>query len=163
MTVALNREDKELLNSKGINENQLEKQIYNFETGFDFIKLDHSATINKGILKLSKEDADKYAQLYISKKEAGRTNTRCESLPVSAKKSWAYCSMRFWLTSCGHVFRHSGLLVMAPVYHPINYRSSSSRLFGLFCQSSASSGASFLSVILGHPLANSAFNSMKSL
>ncbi len=56
----LTNNDLELLNSKGISEEQIHEQLARFEEGFPFLNINASASIEKGIMVVSKDDQLNY-------------------------------------------------------------------------------------------------------
>lgn len=56
----LNAKDLELLKSKGISEQQIEEQLACFVKGFPFLELEASASVEKGIMVISKDDQAQY-------------------------------------------------------------------------------------------------------
>ena len=56
----LTQKDLELLSSKGISEKQIEEQLACFKKGFPYLEITASASVDKGILVISKEDQAAY-------------------------------------------------------------------------------------------------------
>lgn len=56
----LTQKDLELLSVKGISEKQIEEQLACFKKGFPFLEINASASVDKGILSISKEDQATY-------------------------------------------------------------------------------------------------------
>lgn len=57
-------QDKELLEKKGISEQQIADQLANFETGFPFLKLSAAASVAEGILSPAADAQDKYLKAW---------------------------------------------------------------------------------------------------
>lgn len=72
--------EKDLLQiqKKGISEEQLNKQLHNFETGFPFLKIEAAASVEKGIAVPSDEEAQKYINLW----NETRSGEKCEEIKV---------------------------------------------------------------------------------
>lgn len=63
----LSKEDSVLLSEKGITENELRKQLRQFENGFPALKIVAPATIAKGIMRYSKEEQDCFVKVFKEK------------------------------------------------------------------------------------------------
>lgn len=57
-------DDKQLLEKKGITEDELHKQLGYFKQGFPFLKLAAAASVQKGIKQVSKEQEDVYVSAW---------------------------------------------------------------------------------------------------
>ena len=68
----LQEKDKQQLQSKGISEQLLEKQLGQFKSGFPFLKLDGAAAIGKGIIAPTKEEISTYTQAWEDYKASGK-------------------------------------------------------------------------------------------
>ena len=55
-------QDKELLENKGISEEQIAEQLACFEKGFPYLKLSAAASVEKGILAPDTDEQKKYLQ-----------------------------------------------------------------------------------------------------
>ncbi len=64
--------DLEQIAKKGISEDQIEKQLAEFKTGFPFLKLEAAASVDKGIMSPSETDIEKYVSEWNRYKEAGK-------------------------------------------------------------------------------------------
>lgn len=53
-------QDKELLENKGISEEQITEQLACFEKGFPYLKLSAAASVEKGILAPNTDEQKKY-------------------------------------------------------------------------------------------------------
>ncbi len=60
----LTPQDIKQLESKGITELQFETQIENFKKGFPYINLAGAANVGEGIVSFTKDDIDKFANIY---------------------------------------------------------------------------------------------------
>ncbi|MBR4644110.1 MAG: DUF4301 family protein [Bacteroidaceae bacterium] len=85
------KEDKELLNKKGISENKIEAQLKDFEKGFPFLKLRAAASVGNGIIAPSKEEADKYIKIWNEYKSEGHSITKF--VPASGAASRMFKNM----------------------------------------------------------------------
>lgn len=56
--------DKQLLDKKGITEDDLQKQLDFFKQGFPFLKLAAAASVKKGIMSVSEEEEKEYAEAW---------------------------------------------------------------------------------------------------
>ena len=54
--------DKKQIASRGINEQQVENQLKQFEQGFPFLKLEAAASIGKGIIAPNDDERNKYIE-----------------------------------------------------------------------------------------------------
>ena len=61
----LTEKDKQLLKQKGISEQELELQVSFFESGFPFLDIASSASLEKGIMNCSKDEIVKIVQFWI--------------------------------------------------------------------------------------------------
>lgn len=64
----MNADDRKQIEAKGINPEQIEKQIEQFKKGFPFIRLEAPATVNHGLVKLSAEQTAKWVQKFEEEK-----------------------------------------------------------------------------------------------
>ena len=87
----LTQEDKELLKKKGITEEQIAEQLACFEKGFPFLKLDNAASLEKGIIAPTKEEADAYLQAWDAYKEGSKTIVKF--VPASGAASRMFKNM----------------------------------------------------------------------
>ena len=62
----MNWTDKDLgqFSNKGIDKEQVEKQINNFKKGFPFMEITKAATVGDGLLLLDEEQIEKYIRKY---------------------------------------------------------------------------------------------------
>lgn len=84
-------EDKELLQQKGISEEQIIAQLHNFETGFPFLRLQSAAAIGQGILAPSEDEAESYVQAWDAYKAQGHHITKF--VPASGAASRMFKNM----------------------------------------------------------------------
>jgi hypothetical protein len=63
--------DKKQIASRGINEQQVENQLKQFEQGFPFLKLEAAASIGKGIIAPNDDERNKYIEKWNSYKANG--------------------------------------------------------------------------------------------
>lgn len=66
-------QDKQLLADKGISEAQIEEQLKCFQTGFPYLKLDAAASIEKGVLRPSADEQDKYLSAWANYTQTYKT------------------------------------------------------------------------------------------
>ncbi len=57
-------EDSALLQSKGISAQQIEEQLSNFKTGFPYLSITASASVEKGILRLDEKQQEEYLKAW---------------------------------------------------------------------------------------------------
>lgn len=62
--IMITPDDKELLQKKGISEEQIARQLASFEKGFPYLKLDAAASVEKGILVPDSEIQKKYLEAW---------------------------------------------------------------------------------------------------
>lgn len=74
----LTEKDKLQLQQKGITEEQLEKQLHNFENGFPFLKIEAAASVEKGIAVPDAEKTQEYVNLW----NETRSGEKCEEIKV---------------------------------------------------------------------------------
>ena len=67
-------EEKDLLqlSQKGISEEQIKTQLQQFATGFPFLKLEAAASVGRGIIAPTNEEADKYVKAWVQYKDEGK-------------------------------------------------------------------------------------------
>ena len=80
----LDKNDYAYLERHGIDKDQVNEQIRNFEKGFPFIRLEAPATLGKGIVSLSEQELDQYVGLYESQ---GRNLDILKFVPASGAAS----------------------------------------------------------------------------
>ena len=68
----LTQQDLKQLAQKGISEQQIEKQLGQFKTGFPFLKLEAAAAIGRGIVAPNAEEGKKYVAAWQQYKAAGK-------------------------------------------------------------------------------------------
>ena len=68
----LSQQDLQQIASKGITEEQINRQLKEFETGFPFLKLEAAAAVGKGIMSPSAEERDCYIKAWNDYKAAGK-------------------------------------------------------------------------------------------
>ncbi|MGL5618312.1 MAG: DUF4301 family protein, partial [Tannerellaceae bacterium] len=56
--------DLEILKSKGLTQAEIEQQLDDFKKGFPYLKIEASATIDKGILKVKSQDRAKFIETW---------------------------------------------------------------------------------------------------
>lgn len=56
--------DLEILKSKGLTQAEIEQQLDDFKKGFPYLKIEASATIDKGILKVKSQDRAKFIEIW---------------------------------------------------------------------------------------------------
>ena len=59
-----NDKDLDLLNSRNVTVDQINKQLDSFKTGFPYLKLDSAATVGNGIIKLDDKEENEYISLW---------------------------------------------------------------------------------------------------
>ncbi len=74
----ITEKDKLQLKQKGITEEQLERQLHNFETGFPYLKIEAAASVEKGIAVPDAEETQKYVDLW----NDTRSGEKCEDIKV---------------------------------------------------------------------------------
>lgn len=70
--VTLSPNDLVQLKQKGITEEQIERQLNDFKTGFPFLKLEAAASVEHGIISPSEEDVKKYTEVWNNYKKDGK-------------------------------------------------------------------------------------------
>ena len=69
----ISAKDKEQLAQKGISEEKLNEQLNCFKTGFPYLKLYAAASVEEGILKLTEEEQQAFAEAW---DEAAKSNVQ---------------------------------------------------------------------------------------
>ena len=72
------KKDLELLKSKGITVEQLQKQLDNFDEGFPYLKIEAAASVEKGIAVLAEDKIQEYRDLW----NDTRSGEKCEEINV---------------------------------------------------------------------------------
>lgn len=72
----LSKEDKELIEEKGISEEKIEQQLANFEKGFPYLKLKAAASVDNGINALSEDEVEELVHCWDKYKAEGHTITK---------------------------------------------------------------------------------------
>ncbi|MBO5537731.1 MAG: DUF4301 family protein [Prevotella sp.] len=67
----MKQEDLQQIALRGISEQQVEKQLHQFETGFPFLRLQSAAAIGNGIVAPSAADCEHYSKLWNQYKQDG--------------------------------------------------------------------------------------------
>ena len=68
----MQQQDLEQLKAKGISEQQIETQLEQFKTGFPFLKIEAPASIGKGIVAPSADEAAQYVKVWEDYKASGK-------------------------------------------------------------------------------------------
>ena len=68
----LQEKDLKQLAAKGISEQQMEKQLKQFETGFPFLRLEAAAAVGKGIIALTASEQKDYVKAWEDYKAEGK-------------------------------------------------------------------------------------------
>lgn len=87
----LSTEDKALLASKGIAEEQIEHQLECFRKGFPYLKLKAAASLENGILAPTEDDCKHYAKVWNDYKQEGKSI--CKFVPASGAASRMFKNM----------------------------------------------------------------------
>lgn len=87
----LTADDKALLVSKGITEEQIENQLNSFRKGFPFLKLKAAASLQNGILAPSDDECKRYIVLWNEYKAGGKKI--CKFVPASGAASRMFKNM----------------------------------------------------------------------
>lgn len=93
----LSPKDLEQIERKGISEQQIEKQLEEFKTGFPFLKLDAAASIGNGIIATSAEDVKRYTDAWNAYKAEGKKIVKF--VPASGAASRMFKNMFAFLTA----------------------------------------------------------------
>lgn len=93
----LSPKDLEQIEMKGISEQQIEKQLEEFKTGFPFLKLDAAASIGNGIIATSAEDVKRYTEAWNAYKAEGKKIVKF--VPASGAASRMFKNMFAFLTA----------------------------------------------------------------
>ncbi|WP_297242813.1 DUF4301 family protein [uncultured Prevotella sp.] len=93
----LSPKDLEQIERKGISEQQIEKQLEEFKTGFPFLKLDAAASIGNGIIATSTEDVKRYTEAWNAYKAEGKKIVKF--VPASGAASRMFKNMFAFLTA----------------------------------------------------------------
>ena len=93
----LSPKDLEQIERKGISEQQIEKQLEEFKTGFSFLKLDAAASIGNGIIATSAEDVKRYTEAWNAYKAEGKKIVKF--VPASGAASRMFKNMFAFLTA----------------------------------------------------------------
>lgn len=93
----LSPKDLEQIERKGISEQQIEKQLEEFKTGFPFLKLDAAASIGNGIIATSAEDVKRYTEAWNTYKAEGKKIVKF--VPASGAASRMFKNMFAFLTA----------------------------------------------------------------
>ena len=93
----LSPKDLEQIERKGISEQQIEKQLEEFKTGFPFLKLDAAASIGNGIIATSAEDVKRYTEAWNAYKAEGKKIVKF--VPASGAASRMFKNMFAFLTA----------------------------------------------------------------
>ena len=93
----LSPKDLEQIEMKGISEQQIEKQLEEFKTGFPFLKLDAAASIGNGIIATSAEDVKIYTEAWNTYKAEGKKIVKF--VPASGAASRMFKNMFAFLTA----------------------------------------------------------------
>lgn len=93
----LSPKDSEQIERKGISEQQIEKQLEEFKTGFPFLKLDAAASIGNGIIATSAEDVKIYTEAWNAYKAEGKKIVKF--VPASGAASRMFKNMFAFLTA----------------------------------------------------------------
>ena len=93
----LSPKDLEQIERKGISEQQIEKQLEEFKTGFPFLKLDAAASIGNGIIATSAEDVKRYIEAWNAYKAEGKKIVKF--VPASGAASRMFKNMFAFLTA----------------------------------------------------------------
>jgi len=67
----LTEQDRKQIAEKGISEEQIERQLKQFETGFPFLRLEAAASIGHGIVKPTEEEEKHYREAWENYKDGG--------------------------------------------------------------------------------------------
>ncbi len=70
--VHLTPSDLNQLKQKGISEDQIERQLNEFKTGFPFLKLEAAAAVGRGIVSPSEDEVSKYIKTWNDYKKVGK-------------------------------------------------------------------------------------------
>ena len=87
----LTPQDKEMLQKKGISEEQIAAQLENFRTGFPFLKLRAAASVGNGILRPTDEETAQYVEAWNAYKNEGHHITKF--VPASGAASRMFKNM----------------------------------------------------------------------
>ena len=93
----LSPKDLEQIKRKGISEQQIDKQLEEFKTGFPFLKLDAAASIGNGIIATSAEDVKRYTEAWNAYKAEGKKIVKF--VPASGAASRMFKNMFAFLTA----------------------------------------------------------------
>lgn len=93
----LSPKDLEQIEMKGISEQQIEKQLEEFKTGFPFLKLDAAASIGNGIIATPAEDVKIYTEAWNTYKAEGKKIVKF--VPASGAASRMFKNMFAFLTA----------------------------------------------------------------
>ena len=93
----LSPKDLEQIERKGISEQQIDKQLEEFKTGFPFLKLDAAASIGNGIIATSAEDVKRYTEAWNAYKTEGKKIVKF--VPASGAASRMFKNMFAFLTA----------------------------------------------------------------
>ena len=93
----LSPKDLEQIERKGISEQQIDKQLEEFKTGFPFLKLDAAASIGNGIIATSAEDVKRYTEAWNAYKAEGKKIVKF--VPASGAASRMFKNMFAFLTA----------------------------------------------------------------
>lgn len=87
----LTPQDKEMLQTKGISEEQIKAQLDNFRTGFPFLRLRAAASVGNGILQPTAEETAQYVEAWKSYMSEGHHITKF--VPASGAASRMFKNM----------------------------------------------------------------------
>ena len=87
----LSDQDRQQLAQKGISEEQLQKMLHSFETGFPFLKLKAAASVENGILRPTEEEQEGYVNAWKQYKSEGHHITKF--VPASGAASRMFKAM----------------------------------------------------------------------
>lgn len=93
----LSPKDLEQIERKGISEEQIEKQLEEFKTGFPFLKLEAAASVGNGILSTSAEDVNRYTEAWNTYKAEEKKIVKF--VPASGAASRMFKNMFAFLTA----------------------------------------------------------------
>lgn len=87
----LTQDDKTLIQQKGISEEQIERQLKDFEQGFPFLKLKAAASVGNGIVAPSEDEVEELVQVWNDYKAEGHAITKF--VPASGAASRMFKNM----------------------------------------------------------------------
>ena len=93
----LNQQDLNQIASRGISEQQIERQLKQIKDGFPFLKLDGAAEVGKGILALGAEEAQNYIRTWNAYKAEGHQVVKF--VPASGAASRMFKNMFAFLNA----------------------------------------------------------------